>query len=197
GRARRTALFKRDVAPLRPSHLPQSAWDCRDPFFHFWLFLGRPYHPPTPPHRLALLRAHSDRPCRWRAAEQSEEVAPPHGACPCCRDSGQPHTITFGRHLLCVTGKLARQTTLWVIHVGPPRPRPRAMSASPPRVHKHRHRSETTFRAKADAAMQPAIQSPRRRGRGNTTSASQRSATIARNAVSRSLRSRVGRTREA
>ena len=40
---------------------------------------------PDPPHSLRLLRTRRERPCR-RAAQQRDEVAPPHGAYPQAKD---------------------------------------------------------------------------------------------------------------
>src|SRR5262249_7635715 len=51
-------------------------------------------------------RPRRKRPCCRCAAEQRDEVAPPHGASPPA-DSGRAEAITFGRRLLCATTNLA------------------------------------------------------------------------------------------
>src|SRR5262249_57362674 len=81
----------RAFAPRRPSQLSQPARERRDPFLQFWIVLGQRYQHATPPHALTLLRARRERPCRRRAAEKGDEIAPFHSITSSARShSGRP-----------------------------------------------------------------------------------------------------------
>ena len=66
-----------DIAALRPPELLESIAERRDTGLSFRVALGIPHQRADPPHPLALLRARRERP-RRRAAEQGDELAPPH-----------------------------------------------------------------------------------------------------------------------
>jgi len=69
---------------------------------------------PTPPRPRALLRARSERPCRRRAAEQRDELPPPHGLTLKPRAT---NPITFSNVSPVHYSKSAADWQLWVILV--------------------------------------------------------------------------------
>ena len=76
--AARPANVDPDVAALRPPELLESLPERRDAGLCFRVALGKRHQHADPPHPLGLLRARGERPRRRRAAEQRDELAPPH-----------------------------------------------------------------------------------------------------------------------
>src|SRR5262249_14909936 len=72
------AKLKGDVAPLGPAQFLQSLLERAEAPRPFRIALGEALQHADPPHALALLRAHRERPRHRRTTEQRDELAPPH-----------------------------------------------------------------------------------------------------------------------
>src|SRR3954468_4222951 len=66
------------VASDGPTRLLQSLQECRDVGLRLGLVRTREHQHTDAPYALGLLRTHHNRPRRRRAAEQRDELAPPH-----------------------------------------------------------------------------------------------------------------------
>src|SRR5262249_42186926 len=82
GSAAAPAVADAYVAALGPAQLLQRLPECRDVGVHFRIALGERIEHADAPHPLGLLRACRDRPSGYTAADQCDEVPPPHGAYP-------------------------------------------------------------------------------------------------------------------
>src|SRR5262245_58324343 len=112
----RPTILDRDIAPLRPTYLPQPGDKCRSPL----TLRRRRARAQQPDGRqfARLLRVRRERPRHRRAAEQRDEFAPFH--CP------MPPVLPTERiaHLAgacCAAGFQSRLCRLWVIFVRPTR----------------------------------------------------------------------------
>src|SRR4029077_21103900 len=76
--ARPPANLHSEIVALCPTHLPQSLPNSADTSLSFWIGFGICHQHTDPPHGHTLLRPCRERP-RRRAADQRDEVAPPHG----------------------------------------------------------------------------------------------------------------------
>src|SRR5215475_3468641 len=78
----RIAIFDQDVAASRPSELPEPLSEILKITLRVRVILGDPQQYRDPPHsdhrRRWLLRPRRERPRGRRAAEQRDELAPPH-----------------------------------------------------------------------------------------------------------------------
>src|SRR5262245_8546868 len=61
-----------------PTELFQALQECCASSLAFWIACARAHEYADPPHPFRLLRLCRDRPCCRRAAEQRDELAPPH-----------------------------------------------------------------------------------------------------------------------
>ena len=69
----------RTLRPIGPAQLLQPLQERRDAGLRFRIVRGCGHEHADAPHPLGLLRARRERPRRRRAAEQRDELAPPHG----------------------------------------------------------------------------------------------------------------------
>src|SRR5262249_27185187 len=76
--ARGPAVLEADVVAFLPAELLHRLPERREPRLRFGVALGPGRDDPDPPHPLALLRPRREWPCGRRAAEQRDELAPPH-----------------------------------------------------------------------------------------------------------------------
>jgi hypothetical protein len=84
----RPSVFDGHVAALNITGFAQSLAECRH---EMCVRLGRPaLEEPDHRHR-PLLRARNERPCRCRAAEKRDELAPSHVCSPSAEDRILPH----------------------------------------------------------------------------------------------------------
>src|SRR5512141_1982937 len=67
-----------NIAAVAPAQLLQGLPERRDGGLTFWIVSGPVHEHTDPPHLLGLLRPRCKRPCRRRAAEKRDELAPLH-----------------------------------------------------------------------------------------------------------------------
>ena len=102
------------VAADGPTRLLQSLQECRDVGLRLGLVRAREHEHTDAPYALGLLRARRERPRRRRAAEQRDELAPPH-VLPQPEDRTLPHRCRECR--VVHHSKVAADVRSWVIHV--------------------------------------------------------------------------------
>jgi hypothetical protein len=88
----RPTIVEMDVASFDPSQLLKPLAERGDPCLRYWIALSITHQYSDPPHPLGLLRARGERPCRRRAAEKREELAPPHSITSSARASSEGGT---------------------------------------------------------------------------------------------------------
>src|SRR5262245_19526813 len=71
------ARIELDIDAISPAQLPQPLPKCRESGLPFTIVRIRMHQHADAPHWPRLLRAHRHRPCRHRAAEHRDELAPP------------------------------------------------------------------------------------------------------------------------
>jgi hypothetical protein len=76
---RSPASIDPQIAAFAPAQLLQGLCERRDAVLSFRIVRVHIHEHANAPHGLALLRARYGRPC-YRAAEQCDELAPPHAA---------------------------------------------------------------------------------------------------------------------
>src|SRR5262245_64116585 len=72
------ARIELDIDAISPAQLPQPLPKCSETGLRFSIVRIRMHQHADAPHWPRLLRAHRHRPCRHRAAEHRDELAPPH-----------------------------------------------------------------------------------------------------------------------
>src|SRR5262245_28707886 len=82
------------VVSLDPSQLPQPVFERGHARLCLRVTGGKAHQHADPPHLLRLLRPGRDRPCGRRAAEQRDELAPPHSITSSARASSGNGTMT-------------------------------------------------------------------------------------------------------
>src|SRR5712671_17237 len=119
GVARRPAVLQAHVAPLHPAQLSQSGLKRLDAHFSFRVARRHCEQRTNHPQPIALLCACAERPAGCRAAEQRDELAPPHhsitSSARCCKNQGtsRPSALAVLRLMTssnfegCTTGKSA------------------------------------------------------------------------------------------
>src|SRR5262245_47051863 len=71
------ARIELDIDAISPAQLPQPLPKCSETGLRFSIVRIRMHQHADAPHWPRLLRAHRHRPCRRRAPEQRDELAPP------------------------------------------------------------------------------------------------------------------------
>src|SRR5207302_806680 len=97
---RRPASVEPCVAVLHPPELLKSLPECGEERRSFQVVLGIAHQYADPPHALGLLCACGSRPCRRRAAEKCDEVAPFHCPDVSLASGREDNTPLHGRRLL-------------------------------------------------------------------------------------------------
>ena len=98
------AKFDPEIAAFRPPQLRERIPERRDLRLRSRIALRKAHQHADQPHPFGLLRTRRDRPCR-RAAEECDELAPPHGLSLKPKGHTLPHRRV--KTALCITAKLA------------------------------------------------------------------------------------------
>src|SRR5262249_17056072 len=104
------ANFDANIAALDPARLRQRLRERQDAGLLCWIVRRKGREHANAPHPIRLLCTCRQRPCGCRAAEQGDEIAPPHGGLP----QGQGSLIKYSRSGPCIAAKAASQCPLGV-----------------------------------------------------------------------------------
>src|SRR5262249_10190511 len=103
------AKFDPKIAAIGPSQLRERTPECREVRLHSRIALRIARQHADPPYLLGLLRPRDQRPPSRRAADQRDELAPPHWAYP------SDHAPKYSRSGACIAAKAARWSPVGVI----------------------------------------------------------------------------------